>query len=187
MEYAFLADFDLLRDTRQDVRTRPWSTPAARQAMDAYFKLLRADEEILRLNVEIPRFLTFIRDEDTYLVSKEKEVALTDPALAYQIRLLHNSFNRFTPSHIKTLNVIGQLLGFSGSLSFGVHIQEPYIPAPASLSPLSKPSKETGFEEHVVDVEADLEEEQAGEDEDQTIMGAYCTILEFAYDRGDGH
>jgi len=34
----------------------------------------------------------------------------------------------------------------------------------------------------VVDVEEDLEEEQAGEDEDQTIMGAYCTILEFAYE-----
>jgi hypothetical protein len=182
VEYGFLADFDLLRDTRQDIRARPWSTPAARQAMDGYFKLLRADEEILRLNVEIPRFLTFIRDEDTYLVSKGKEVALTDPALAYQIHLLHNSFNRFTPSHIKTLKAIGQLPGFSGSLSFGVHIQEPYIPAPPSLSPPLSPSEETAFEEHVVDVEEDLEEEQAGEDEDQTIMGAYCTILEFAYE-----
>ena len=53
VEYAFLADFDLLRDTRQDIRKRPWATPAARLTMDSYFKILRAKEEIVRLNVEI--------------------------------------------------------------------------------------------------------------------------------------
>jgi hypothetical protein len=181
VEYAFLADFDLLRDARQDIRDRPWSTPAARQAMDSYFKLLRAEEEISRLNVEIPRFLTFMRDEDSYLRSKENEVHLTDPAIAYQIHLQRNSINRFTPSHVKTLNEIGQLPGFSGSLSCGAHIVEPSIPAPPSLSQLPKlPS----FEDDKVDGEADLEEEQAGEDEDQAVMGAYCSILEFSYDTG---
>ena len=52
VEYTFLADFDLLRDTRQDIRSRPWATPAARLAMDSYFKVLHAAEEIERLNVE---------------------------------------------------------------------------------------------------------------------------------------
>lgn len=37
VEYAFLSDFDLLRDTRQDIRSRPWATPAARLAMDQSF------------------------------------------------------------------------------------------------------------------------------------------------------
>lgn len=46
VEYAFLSDFDLLRDTRQDIRSRPWATPAARLAMDQAFKLRRAKEEI---------------------------------------------------------------------------------------------------------------------------------------------
>ena len=85
VEYAFLADFDLLRDARQDIRSRPWATPAARQAMGSYFKLLRAEEEIVRLNVEIRRFITFMCDEDAELSAKEIEVGLTDPALAYQI------------------------------------------------------------------------------------------------------
>ena len=183
MEYAFLADFDLLRDTRQDIRTRPWSTPAARQAMDGYFKLLRAEEEIMRLNIEIPRFLTFMRDEDAYLDSKGKEVGLTDPALAYQIYVQRNSINRFTLGHVKTLNIIGQLPGFSGSLSCGVHIMDPLpTPTPPSLSLHQKPSEETTFEDDPVDVEADLEEEQAGEDEEQAVMGAYYSILECAYD-----
>src|SRR5271156_5544293 len=63
VEYAFLSDFDLLRDTRQDIRNRPWATPAARLAMDQSFKLRRAKEEIKRLNIEIRRFATYMRDE----------------------------------------------------------------------------------------------------------------------------
>jgi hypothetical protein len=114
VEYAFLADFDLLRDARQDIRNWPWSTPAACKAVDSYFKLLRAEEEITRLNVEIPRFLTFMRDEDAYLNSKGKEVGLTDPALAYQIYLQRNSINCFTPGHVKNLNDVGQLPGSVG-------------------------------------------------------------------------
>jgi hypothetical protein len=53
VEYAFISDFDLLRDAHQEIRHCPWATPAGRLAMDTYFKLLRAREEIDRLNVEI--------------------------------------------------------------------------------------------------------------------------------------
>jgi hypothetical protein len=182
VEYAFLADFDLLRDTRQDIRTRPWSTPAARQAMDGYFKLLRAEEEITRLNVEIPRFITFMHDEDAHLGSKSNEVGLTDPGLAYQINLQRNSISRYTPGHIKTLNEVGQLPGFSGSLSCGVHILVPFTPVLPLLSLPPIPSEESTFADDQVDGEVDLEEEQAGEDEEQVVMGAFCSILEFAYD-----
>jgi hypothetical protein len=54
VEYAFLSDFDILHDTRQDIRKRPWAAPAGRFAMDNYFKLIRAQEEIRRLNIETP-------------------------------------------------------------------------------------------------------------------------------------
>jgi len=55
VEYTFLADFDLLRDARQDISDRPWATLAGRLAMDLHFKIERAHEEITRLNVEIRR------------------------------------------------------------------------------------------------------------------------------------
>ena len=182
VEYAFLADFDLLRDARQDIRSRPWATPAARQAMDGYFKLLRAEEEIMRLNVEIWRFLTFMRDEDAELSSKEMEVGLTDPALAYQIRVQRSHITRFTPRHLKNIHDIGQLPGFSGNLSCGVHLAEPSHPTPVLLSlPLNTPI-EVMVEDGQIDVEADLEEEQAGKDEEQAVMSAYYSILEFTCD-----
>ncbi|KAJ7509411.1 hypothetical protein B0H11DRAFT_1632096, partial [Mycena galericulata] len=58
VEFAFLADFDLLREAREDIRDETWALPAGRVAMDAHYKLLRADEGIGRLDVEIPRFVT---------------------------------------------------------------------------------------------------------------------------------
>ena len=57
-EYAFLSDFDLLRDTRQDIHTRLWATPAGRLALDTHFKIVRAREELERLNVEVQRVTT---------------------------------------------------------------------------------------------------------------------------------
>ncbi|KAG6887584.1 hypothetical protein C0992_011685 [Termitomyces sp. T32_za158] len=46
VEYAFLVDFDLLSDTHQDVRERPWAAPATQAMMDKYFKIQHAREEI---------------------------------------------------------------------------------------------------------------------------------------------
>lgn len=67
IEYAFLADFDLLRDVRQDMSDRKWATPAGRQAMDTYFKICRAKEEIKHLNIEIQRVITYMHVKDAYL------------------------------------------------------------------------------------------------------------------------
>ncbi|KAJ7883029.1 hypothetical protein B0H14DRAFT_2166997, partial [Mycena olivaceomarginata] len=38
-EYIFLADFDILHDTRAEVQSRPWTRPAYRLAVDTYFKI----------------------------------------------------------------------------------------------------------------------------------------------------
>ncbi|KAG0691985.1 hypothetical protein DFH29DRAFT_986014 [Suillus ampliporus] len=59
VNYAFLADFDLLRNACADVSQAPWSTPGARSAMDLYLKMCRAREEISCLNVEIRRLVTW--------------------------------------------------------------------------------------------------------------------------------
>ncbi|KAJ7336988.1 hypothetical protein DFH08DRAFT_706012 [Mycena albidolilacea] len=64
--YAFLADFDILRDTCAEVQSKPPSRPAYRLAIDWYFKTLRAREEIKCLNIEIRRVVTWIRDENRF-------------------------------------------------------------------------------------------------------------------------
>ncbi|KAG1844785.1 hypothetical protein F4604DRAFT_1937342 [Suillus subluteus] len=109
VDYTFLADFDLLRNARADVSQVPWSTPGARSAMDLYFKMCRAQEEISHLNVEIRRLVTSIRDEDNYF-----------PALAHQLTIHHNTRGRFNARHLKRLHDISTLPGFSGTLVPGL-------------------------------------------------------------------
>ena len=87
MEYAFLADFDLLLDSRQDVCDRPWTKPASCVVIDHYFKLEHAREEIQHLNVEIARVVTYIQDEDKFLHLKEADIMLVSPGLARQVKI----------------------------------------------------------------------------------------------------
>ncbi|KAI6023157.1 hypothetical protein BKA83DRAFT_4053758 [Pisolithus microcarpus] len=122
VEYAFLSDFDLLRDTRQDISTRPWASPAARLAINTHFKLCRAEEEVIRLNVEIRRVVTYLVDEDQYLRACEALYQDANPTLAYQISRYRTIRSRFTPLHLRSLEKISHLSGFSGTLAPGVSV-----------------------------------------------------------------
>jgi hypothetical protein len=122
VEYAFLADFDLLRSTRQDVRNYPWATPAARIVIDRHFKMLHAQEEIFRLNIEIAWVVTYLRDEDLYLRKKEAEVREFNVNLAHQIGLHRMEHGHFNAAHRNSLQVISLLSGFSRSVQPGVRL-----------------------------------------------------------------
>ncbi|KAF8523540.1 hypothetical protein BU17DRAFT_74962 [Hysterangium stoloniferum] len=103
VEYSFLADFDLLCDARQDISHKLWATPAGRLAMDLYFKIQHACEEINRLNIE-------------------KNTRLLDPQIAHQIWLHSMVHGHFTSYHKCRLCDIASLAGFSGSIVPGTSI-----------------------------------------------------------------
>ncbi|KAJ7693723.1 hypothetical protein B0H14DRAFT_2651331 [Mycena olivaceomarginata] len=134
VEYAFLTDFDILRDTRADVQSRPWTRPAYRLAMDWYFKILRTREEIRHLNVEIPRVVTWIRDENRVLRRKEAELnstegktledAETDRGMAVQVRLYRERWGRFDDTHMRRFWGLAKTPGFTGSVMLGVSLEE---------------------------------------------------------------
>ena len=124
VEYAFLADFDLLRESRQDIRTRQWATPACRAAMDQFFKIQRAREEIERLNIEIKRVVTYIRDEETYLAKKEAELCKTNPGLGHQVALYRMERGRANDLHLRRFRKLARCEGFSGSIKPGTKIGE---------------------------------------------------------------
>ncbi|KAG2149247.1 hypothetical protein DEU56DRAFT_729669 [Suillus clintonianus] len=145
VEYAFLADFDLLRDSRSDVSQRQWATPAARQATDLYFKHCRAKEEITRLNVEVRCLASYIHDEDHYLRECQQQAEAFSPALAHQISLRRQARGRFNFCHIKHLQDIARLPGFSGTIVPGVCVLRgtgestslPHASIPARLTSLT--------------------------------------------------
>jgi len=88
--------------------------------MDQHFKILRAHEEILRLNIEIPRVITYMRDEDAYLLKKESDLREAAPLIANHIALRREDRGRFNDLHLQRFRKLSLLPGFTGSLLPGV-------------------------------------------------------------------
>ncbi|KAJ3740656.1 hypothetical protein DFH05DRAFT_1537544 [Lentinula detonsa] len=129
IEYSFLSDFDLLRDARRDVRSELWSQPAGRLALDQYYKLLRAPEEILRLNKEIRSLITYIHEETAYIRLKAEEIRQTDPLLSIQIIKHGWERGRCNEMHLIRLRKLEKMPGFTGSLTPGHGALYPLVQA----------------------------------------------------------
>ncbi|KAJ7236132.1 hypothetical protein C8J57DRAFT_1194406 [Mycena rebaudengoi] len=163
VKYAFLSDFDLLRDRRHDIREELWAKPSGRAAMDQYFKLQRADKEIFRLNIEIPRFVTYMHDEDAFLEHEEIRVQEEHgAALAHQVLQYAMRQGRFNDSHMLRLIKLSHEPGFTASLTPGVAVnKERLAPGPTLARPFSGPARPLGDnDERDNDDEADALAEQ---------------------------
>ena len=114
-----LADFNLLKSTRQDIRKLEWAQPANREGMVMYFKIKRAKEEIVRLNVEIRRLLTFLYDDHVDHHRAIHSNILTDPTLAFELSTRSQYRTKIHEGIVKRLLQTSRLPGFSGSLFHG--------------------------------------------------------------------
>ncbi|KAJ7705037.1 hypothetical protein B0H17DRAFT_1156954 [Mycena rosella] len=110
-----LAEFDLLRETRQDIRNQAWTQPARREAGVLYYGIKRAKEEIRRLNVEITRLITSLVDEHVDYYHTIASTLLTDPELAEELQRRWMHATRISTTICKRLASTARLVGFSGS------------------------------------------------------------------------
>ncbi|KAJ6554006.1 hypothetical protein DFH09DRAFT_1248578 [Mycena vulgaris] len=125
VEYAFL------------IQSRLWTLPAYRVAMDCYFCIQHAREEIQRLNVEIPRVVTWIRDENTFLRKmeanlrnageKSEEEIEADMQMAVQVQLYRARRGRFDAGHMQRFHKLAATPGFTGLLRCGVAVEREEI------------------------------------------------------------
>ncbi|KAJ7021912.1 hypothetical protein C8F04DRAFT_972130 [Mycena alexandri] len=177
VEYAFLADFDLLRDPEKVGEVREWATPAARLLLDQYFRIERAREEITRCNVEIRRLVTYIRDERAILVSVETNLQGSNPGLAWCVRRHRLQREQYNEVHMKRLSTFAKKAGasFTGTLQPGVRVQ--------------KPSTATGRSEPMEDVvgpESNISREALKEMEAQAVEDEEKDIDDYVGERAEG-
>jgi hypothetical protein len=183
VEYAFLSNFNLLCVARQDIQRKPWATPAARLAIDWAFKLERAEEEVAWLNIEISRLATYIRDEDIYLWAKEIELATSHPSLAHQVGIHRMERGRFNAHHLNVLGKIYQLSSYTGPVGFGTHQHTTETSASAEdPHDLALPTVTGATPSHEEDLEEDLNEKQAGEDEEVEVLSLVFSVLNMSLD-----
>ncbi|KAJ7362727.1 hypothetical protein DFH08DRAFT_799747 [Mycena albidolilacea] len=163
VDYAFLADFDLLREVREDIRSEPWAQPAECLAMDQHHKLLRADEEIARLNLEIPCHITYMVDEERFLIHHEGWLqAEGNWALEHQVRVQRVDRSRLNSVHMERLTKLSKEEGFMASLSPGVSIAKEHqvpeaIPSGSEDVEMQEPPQYAGDEGDDEDTDADAD------------------------------
>lgn len=124
LEYVFLAEFDLLRDSRFELHRQAWAQPRERNLCDAYYKLQRSKEEIIRINVELKRLVTFICDFESQLDTCVQDLTEQDSLLAYQMQkrqLLYLSIHHL---HFARIAKIAALPGFTGSCERGIAMSD---------------------------------------------------------------
>ncbi|KAG1885348.1 uncharacterized protein F5891DRAFT_1201804 [Suillus fuscotomentosus] len=165
-EYSFLGEFDLLH--------KDWARPAHREATTKYFKLCRAREEIIRLNIEIRRLRTAIHDETIDTSAVIDELLVANPLLAAELKRQWRSRAAINAVHTYRLDQIERLFGFSGISGIGTRLANPAFSRPVNTNGASSAQAEnpdsSASEFH--DIEALDREEHEVVTED---MADFCT------------
>ncbi|KAL5485652.1 hypothetical protein ACEPAI_6693 [Sanghuangporus weigelae] len=86
LEYVFVGEFDLLRESRYNILEKPWTQPTAREAVATYFKLQRLHVELARLTIEQRRLLVFMKDVEIEMKQQLGELEKESEQLAFQLQ-----------------------------------------------------------------------------------------------------
>jgi hypothetical protein len=117
---ATVADFDLLRNSRQDIQKLEWSKPSVREEMTLYFGIRRAQEETHRLNIEIRRLVTFMLEEHyDYHIAITDALTRQDTAFGSILMARMKYSASISTAIARDLWRTSRLAGFSGSLKPG--------------------------------------------------------------------
>ena len=105
------------------------------------------------------------------------------PALARQVEIHRLERARFNSHHFNVLGKIYSLPGYTGAVGFGTRATEaPATDTPEDYQEPVHPLAAVSTPCHEEDLEEELDEEQAGEDEEVAVFGAVFTVLDMSID-----
>jgi hypothetical protein len=174
IDMVSLAEFDILRDVRQDVRQLQWAQPAHRHATRLHLRVKAARDEITRLNVEIQRLLTFMFDDYADHLLAIQRVKPSEPHLAHELAERNRDRQVINECIVNRLIQTSRLPGFSGTLTRGVHRTQKFHGADAPQphwAPLLVSRNEQGDGEREV-----MNENMPVDDEDEDSRNANAFI-----------
>lgn len=181
VEYAFLSEFDILSETHTDVRIKPWANPAARRVMDMYFKIQRAKEELVRLNIELKWLITFMHDEVSYLEAMQAKLLQEQPRLAHVLAARLSRLRLFNQHHDKNLEKLRSLArcDFDPSvLTPGRALDLPQMPDPPMELDIDHPDKTPELRHRLPPVELPVLEEETEEIVEDQVEEQVQEIME---------
>lgn len=131
--HEFIADFELLREGRDDIRQKKWANPAVREGVKWWLKILRAKEEIVRLNIESLRLKAWICESNVQRESQIASLHSTYPSLSKELAYRHHRQLKCDLDITLKLWEMEELTGFTGRV-----ITEEFISARDTFSALWK-------------------------------------------------
>ncbi|KIM74378.1 hypothetical protein PILCRDRAFT_828356 [Piloderma croceum F 1598] len=170
--YGSLAEFSLLRECREDIRSQPWTQAANRQAGIHSLKLTRAYEERKRLNTEVRHVATSIRDEELDFEAHITRVNATDSPLAAELCDIRDRRIRVNRLHKARLSQIHTLIHFNGTTTMGTRIGRVG----------TETDKDMGCDREVDGTEVSADGEDPEPDEDNA-MAVQLATLEIFYEQ----
>ncbi|OBZ70726.1 hypothetical protein A0H81_09508 [Grifola frondosa] len=122
MDMVTLAEFDLLRDVRRDIRALPWAQHRHCEAMNTYFNVKCARKEIIRLNIEIDRLFTLMIDNHVNYYRAIAAASIVDLTLAHELLCHWLYLDHIHENVAHRLFKTSQLHGFCGRLRYGCRV-----------------------------------------------------------------
>jgi hypothetical protein len=118
--FSFLDEFNLLRETRQDIRDKPWTKPAIRETMRQHLRIQRAKEEIIRCNIEVRRLQTAIFVEDDELTRVLVALESANSPIFVAVKEYSICRHHINNQLLSRIDQIHSLPSFSGDKSCGI-------------------------------------------------------------------
>jgi hypothetical protein len=118
----FLEEFNLLHNTRQDIRDKRWSQPAIRELMKTFQRVKRAREEIERCNIAIRRLYTAALDENDTFSGVLSRLQLISSPVYGVVKDFADRRRRVNSLILARLKILTHSQGFSGNCSRGMRI-----------------------------------------------------------------
>jgi hypothetical protein len=118
--YNFLEEFNLLRDTRQDIQNKPWARPAVRETMKKATRIKCANEEIENCNTEVRRLHTSIVDENQHMELRLQDLRIQQDPICGAVEEYVVYRRRVNAQIMSRIHQIHDLKGFTGNNTPGV-------------------------------------------------------------------
>ncbi|KAG1850194.1 hypothetical protein DFJ58DRAFT_716828 [Suillus subalutaceus] len=136
---CFLDEFNLLCETRQDIREKPWTKPAVWETIRQYLRIQRAKEEITRFVVENEAFTRIL---DALKTSNSPIFVAVHEHCTHRRRINQQLLSRIAQIHC--------LDAFSGDKSSGIIKGSSSVEVPSAVTtdqPLENDESEEGLDE----------------------------------------
>lgn len=155
--YAFLEDFELLRDTRHNIR-----------AMKQCQRIKRARKEIFNCNIEVPRLHTHVLQESTQLLDRVTSLQAEGSPIAGAVGEFVVRRRRANAHILGRLQLIHELEGYTGLKEPGVRVGHS-----TTVPPQNRDQDQAAI------VDGDADEDVDDLDDDDEAQGDYGGLITF--------